>query len=109
MANSAQQNIVILTGAGISKESGLKTFRDADGIWAQYRLEDVATPDAFARNQETMSTGVVRLQEGCVLLRVEHQVPLGHGEEGLASVSVIVGDGVTARLQGILLGRVSGG
>ena len=52
MANSAQQNIVILTGAGISKESGLKTFRDADGIWAQYRLEDVATPDAFARNPD---------------------------------------------------------
>jgi NAD-dependent deacetylase len=39
--------IVILTGAGISKESGLDTFRDADGIWAKVRLEDVATPDAF--------------------------------------------------------------
>jgi NAD-dependent deacetylase len=42
--------IVILTGAGISKESGLHTFRDADGIWATVRIEDVATPDAFARN-----------------------------------------------------------
>ncbi len=42
--------IVILTGAGISKESGLDTFRDADGIWAKYDLEDVATPGAFARN-----------------------------------------------------------
>lgn len=42
--------IVILTGAGISKESGLDTFRDADGIWARVRLEDVATPDAFARD-----------------------------------------------------------
>ncbi len=41
-------NIVILTGAGISRESGLATFRDADGIWAQVRLEDVATPEAFA-------------------------------------------------------------
>ena len=41
--------IVILTGAGISKESGLDTFRDADGIWAKVRLEDVATPEAFAR------------------------------------------------------------
>jgi len=40
--------IVILTGAGISKESGLDTFRDADGIWAKVRLEDVATPEAFA-------------------------------------------------------------
>ncbi|MEE8270863.1 MAG: Sir2 family NAD+-dependent deacetylase [Alphaproteobacteria bacterium] len=42
--------IVVLTGAGISKESGLDTFRDPDGIWARHRLEDVATPDAFARD-----------------------------------------------------------
>ena len=42
--------IVILTGAGISKESGLETFRDAGGIWSQVRLEDVATPEAFARD-----------------------------------------------------------
>ena len=40
--------IVILTGAGISRESGLSTFRDADGIWAATRIEDVATPAAFA-------------------------------------------------------------
>lgn len=43
-------NIVILTGAGISRESGLATFRDADGIWAKVRIEDVATPEAFARD-----------------------------------------------------------
>ena len=43
-------SIVILTGAGISKESGLDTFRDADGIWSKVRLEDVATPDAFRRD-----------------------------------------------------------
>jgi len=42
--------IVVLTGAGVSRESGLSTFRDADGIWAQVRIEDVATPDAFARD-----------------------------------------------------------
>lgn len=42
--------IVILTGAGISKESGLDTFRDADGIWSRVRIEDVATPEAFARD-----------------------------------------------------------
>jgi NAD-dependent deacetylase len=42
--------IVILTGAGISRESGLHTFRDADGIWASVRTEDVATPEAFARD-----------------------------------------------------------
>jgi NAD-dependent deacetylase len=43
-------NIVILTGAGISRESGLATFRDADGVWAKVRIEDVATPEAFARD-----------------------------------------------------------
>jgi NAD-dependent deacetylase len=43
-------NIVILTGAGISKESGLDTFRDPDGIWGKVRLEDVATPEAFHRD-----------------------------------------------------------
>lgn len=43
-------SLVILTGAGISRESGLATFRDADGIWAKIRIEDVATPEAFARD-----------------------------------------------------------
>jgi NAD-dependent deacetylase len=43
-------SIVILTGAGISAESGLGTFRDARGIWAEYDLEEVATPEGFARN-----------------------------------------------------------
>jgi len=42
--------IVVLTGAGISKESGLATFRDPDGIWATVNVEDVATPEAFARD-----------------------------------------------------------
>ena len=44
------QNIVILTGAGISAESGLGTFRDEGGLWAQHRIEDVATPEGFARD-----------------------------------------------------------
>ncbi|MEO0728980.1 MAG: NAD-dependent deacylase [Pseudomonadota bacterium] len=43
---------VILTGAGISRESGLATFRDADGIWAKHRIEDVATPEAFTRDPQ---------------------------------------------------------
>lgn len=45
-------NVVVLTGAGISRESGLATFRDPDGIWARVRIEDVATPEAFARDPE---------------------------------------------------------
>lgn len=47
-------NIVILTGAGISRESGIASFRDVDGIWAKVRLEDVANPGAFARNPESV-------------------------------------------------------
>ena len=45
-------NIVILTGAGISAESGLGTFRDEGGLWAQHRIEDVATPEGYARNPQ---------------------------------------------------------
>jgi NAD-dependent deacetylase len=45
-----KKHIVILTGAGISAESGLKTFRDSDGLWEGYNIEDVATPDAWQRN-----------------------------------------------------------
>lgn len=44
--------IVILTGAGLSAESGLGTFRDVDGLWTKYDLEDVATPQGFARNPD---------------------------------------------------------
>ena len=44
------QNIVILTGAGISAESGLATFRAADGLWEGHRVEDVATPEAYHRD-----------------------------------------------------------
>lgn len=45
-----KKKIIILTGAGISAESGLKTFRDADGLWEGYNIEDVATPEAWRRN-----------------------------------------------------------
>ena len=45
-------NIVILTGAGLSAESGLATFRDKGGIWTKYNLMDVATPEGFARNPD---------------------------------------------------------
>ncbi|NUN06168.1 MAG: NAD-dependent deacylase [Bdellovibrio sp.] len=44
------KNIVILTGAGISAESGIRTFRDQNGLWEEHRIEDVATPEAFAQN-----------------------------------------------------------
>ncbi|MDB5154148.1 MAG: cobB [Mucilaginibacter sp.] len=44
------KHIVVLTGAGISAESGLKTFRDSDGLWEGYDIAEVATPDAWRRN-----------------------------------------------------------
>ena len=44
------KSIVILTGAGISAESGLGTFRDSSGLWEKYKVEDVATPEAFKKN-----------------------------------------------------------
>jgi NAD-dependent deacetylase len=43
-------SVVVLTGAGISAESGISTFRDKDGVWAKYNVEDVATPQAFRKN-----------------------------------------------------------
>jgi len=52
MTGQSEQSIVVLTGAGISKESGLDTFRDADGIWSKVSIEDVATPEAFQRNPQ---------------------------------------------------------
>ena len=45
-----KKKLVVLTGAGISAESGLKTFRDSDGLWMGYNVQDVATPGAFRKN-----------------------------------------------------------
>lgn len=47
---NGKTRIVVLTGAGISKESGLDTFRDAGGVWERYCIEDVATPEGYQRN-----------------------------------------------------------
>ncbi len=46
------KKLVVLTGAGISAERGISTFRDSDGLWERYRVEDVATPEGFIRNPE---------------------------------------------------------
>ena len=45
------KKIVVFTGAGVSADSGLATFRDADGLWAEYRIEEVCTPEALARDR----------------------------------------------------------
>jgi NAD-dependent deacetylase len=47
-----KKRIAVLTGAGISAESGIKTFRDSGGLWEDHRIEDVASPEGWARNKE---------------------------------------------------------
>ena len=46
------KKLVVLSGAGISAESGIKTFRDYNGLWENHRIEDVASPEGFARNPQ---------------------------------------------------------
>ena len=88
MAHPASSDtIVILTGAGISKESGLDTFRDKDGIWSKVRLEDVATPDGFrrdpamvhafynARRRSLGEDGIVPNAAHAALARLEREWP----------------------------------
>lgn len=61
------KNIVIFSGAGMSAESGINTFRDAGGLWEKHRIEDVATPEAWQRNPEMVlnfyNTRYKQLQE----------------------------------------------
>ena len=47
--------IIVLTGAGMSAESGISTFRDSGGLWEQYKVEDVATPEGWARDPELVT------------------------------------------------------
>ena len=49
-----RKKIVVFTGAGVSADSGIATFRDADGLWANYRVEDVCTPEALRNNRKTV-------------------------------------------------------
>ena len=52
MSTKKHKKIVVLTGAGISAESGIRTFRAADGLWEDHRVEDVATPEGYIRDPE---------------------------------------------------------
>lgn len=83
----AIESIVILTGAGISAESGIRTFRAADGLWEDHRVEDVATPEAFEvnpdlvhkfyneRRQQLLSGGVAPNPAHIALARLEKEFP----------------------------------
>lgn len=78
--------LLVLTGAGVSAESGLATFRDSNGLWEQHRVEDVATPDGFARDPAL----VWRFYS----LRREQAkgVSPNPGHRALAEVEVLLGD-----------------
>ena len=52
----AMLNIVVFSGAGMSAESGIETFRDSNGLWENYRVEDVATPQAWAKDPDMVTT-----------------------------------------------------
>ena len=85
--NQAIRSVVVLTGAGVSAESGIKTFRAADGLWENHPIEDVATPEGFARNpqlvyefyngrrQQLLSGEVGPNAAHTALARFEHEFP----------------------------------
>ena len=85
MTTNAYKKIVILTGAGLSAESGLHTFRDKDGIWSKYDYRDVATPEGFLRNpalvlnfyneRRRQSAGVKPNAAHIALARLEAEYP----------------------------------
>ncbi len=87
------RNIVVLTGAGISAESGIQTFRAQDGLWENHRIEDVATPEGFARNpnlvQEFYNQRRSKLQDSDIQPNAAHNA-LGRLERELeGSVTII--------------------
>ncbi|WP_339856939.1 Sir2 family NAD+-dependent deacetylase [Pseudohongiella acticola] len=83
---AAARRIVVLTGAGISAESGIQTFRASDGLWENHRIEDVATPEGFAANpvavhqfyndrrQRLLDTDIRPNPAHSALARLEHSV-----------------------------------
>ena len=63
----SKKKIVILTGAGISAESGLQTFRDSDGLWENYRIEEVATPEAWHKQPQLVLDFYNARREACLV------------------------------------------
>ena len=59
------KKIVVLTGAGMSAESGITTFRDSGGLWEQHRVEDVATIEGYIRNPELVINFYNELANSC--------------------------------------------
>ncbi|GAA0852193.1 Sir2 family NAD+-dependent deacetylase [Aliiglaciecola litoralis] len=83
-----QSRVVVLTGAGISAESGLKTFRDNDGLWENHSIEEVATPEAFARNPDL----VYRFYNQRRAQLTHGEVYPNEGHKALAKLEAQLGD-----------------
>lgn len=85
--------VVVLTGAGISAESGIRTFRAADGLWEEHRVEDVATPEGFQRNprlvQEFYNQRRRQLQQPEIVPNAAHRA-LAELEEALGDNFLLV-------------------
>jgi NAD-dependent deacetylase len=62
----AKRKLLVFSGAGISAESGLKTFRDSDGLWENYSIEDVATPEAWFKNPKLVLTFYAMRYQQCM-------------------------------------------
>lgn len=89
--------VVVLTGAGISAESGIRTFRASDGLWEEHRVEDVATPEGFARNPALVQAFYnARRQQ---LQQPEIQPNAAH--QALAELESVLGDGFLLVTQNI--------
>jgi NAD-dependent deacetylase len=93
---TAPSRIVVLSGAGLSKASGIPTFRDADGLWEGYRVEEVATPEAWVRDAELVRNFYDVRRVNCT-----HVLP-NAGHEALARLQHRLGpDRVTLVTQNI--------
>ncbi len=91
--NPAHRSIVVLTGAGISAESGIRTFRVAEGLWEEHRVEDVASPEGFARDphlvQDFYNQRRRQLQQPRIKPNAAH-LALAEFEQGFAGEFLLV-------------------
>ena len=95
----AASSVVVLTGAGISAESGIPTFRGSDGLWKQYKAEDLATPQAFAKDPRLVWNGAI-VDAGLIML-VSPTPDIGH------CAIVVAGGNFTLITQNVIRPRVT--
>jgi NAD-dependent deacetylase len=125
----SEERIIVFTGAGVSAESGLRTFRDSDGLWEQYRVEDVATPQAWQKDPELVlrfyderraqvmaaqpnaaHLAIARLQERFDVLVITQNIDDLHERAGSRKVLHLHGEILSARstVDPALVTRING-